>query len=90
MKCKSCKKAIPDNSKYCAFCGKSVVKNCPSCGAKLIKDARYCNQCGIEIGSYQDKKKQDKKDSKLECPACGAELSKGATFCRNCGEKIIK
>ena len=37
------------NSKFCANCGKALVKTCPNCNQIVDNNANYCNACGSKI-----------------------------------------
>jgi RNA polymerase subunit RPABC4/transcription elongation factor Spt4 len=50
--CRSCHEAIPDNARFCPYCGKSVIEatvTCPSCGEENDLDMRHCQHCGFAL-----------------------------------------
>lgn len=49
--CPSCKRAVPGNWKYCAYCAAELAKVCPRCGAPCpdIEGARFCFACGHQL-----------------------------------------
>lgn len=90
MKCDKCGKDIPDNAKFCRFCGTEAkipvrTKACHSCGKTIYEDAKFCRYCGAQT--------QEKKQQRV-CLNCGSPLKEGALFCKKCGaraaEQIVK
>ncbi len=66
MKCNGCGKEIPDNLKFCKYCGTPVKKEgnvdssvdtakvfCMACGAPLKPGVVFCTQCGTRVGDVQ-------------------------------------
>lgn len=54
MKCNNCNNIIPDDSKFCKFCGaKIAVENstieCPSCHNHIPADSKFCPDCGTKL-----------------------------------------
>ncbi len=54
MKCTNCNNEIPENTKFCKFCGTPVEKEqkspvCPSCGAQVKPGASFCTSCGNRL-----------------------------------------
>lgn len=61
MKCNTCNNIIPDDSKFCKFCGaKIVVDNstieCPSCHNQIPADSKFCPDCGSKISVLAETK----------------------------------
>lgn len=56
MFCTRCGKQIPDDARFCKYCGLSVapltVKTCPSCGAEIDNDTVYCSTCGTRVSAF--------------------------------------
>lgn len=48
MKCKYCNAQIPNDSRFCAACGKKLleVSPCPHCGAAVNSGDTFCPYCG--------------------------------------------
>lgn len=55
MKCNSCGKKIPDESKFCTYCGAKCEDkiNCPECSALIDNNLKFCPLCGAKIGDGQ-------------------------------------
>lgn len=55
MNCICCGKVLPDDSEFCAYCGKAVEKDltpkCPKCGKTVTDDSLFCPYCGSAIGA---------------------------------------
>jgi len=49
MFCNQCGKEIPENSKFCNFCGAKVGNNCPQCGTELPEGSKFCHICGTPL-----------------------------------------
>lgn len=47
--CPKCRREIPENSIFCAFCGEKVAAACSACGAELVEGAEFCHICGTRI-----------------------------------------
>ena len=63
MKCNHCGMEIPDNSKFCIYCGaaptavsepaeETVV--CPACGREVAAGSRFCTACGHRMEAIPD------------------------------------
>lgn len=54
MVCRNCGKTIPDDWKFCMYCGGSAEKSaepvCPRCGCRMQPGDVFCRQCGARIG----------------------------------------
>lgn len=63
MKCHFCGQEIPEEARFCAFCGKEVSKKrkCARCGAELMENAAFCMECGSKITGEDSGMKQDDK-----------------------------
>ncbi len=48
MNCVVCNKIIPDDSKFCCYCGAEQTIRC-KCGFIPPQDASFCPQCGIAL-----------------------------------------
>ncbi|MGN0398990.1 MAG: zinc ribbon domain-containing protein [Blautia sp.] len=58
MKCSYCKKEIPDQARFCGYCGKEIIAidhvwiKCPRCGRHFelsyvqFKNLQTCSLCG--------------------------------------------
>jgi membrane protease subunit (stomatin/prohibitin family) len=79
--CPDCKQAIPDDSRFCPYCGHQllVLQKCPSCGKNLPAQARFCSACGQPV---------EKKPEPKKCAACGTDNMPNATYCNGCGGKL--
>ena len=44
--CYACGEVIPDNSKFCPYCGQELYVDCPRCGHTYSSKYPICNQCG--------------------------------------------
>ncbi|CVI73956.1 Double zinc ribbon [Eubacteriaceae bacterium CHKCI004] len=72
MKCVKCGKTIPENSKFCQYCGVSLerlkkididnknVVECPACGVKIKKENSFCTNCGAALQKTQKHKTEQK------------------------------
>lgn len=51
VKCCNCKKKIPQEAKFCRFCGfaQNTTKKCPECGVTLADGLNFCPECGFPI-----------------------------------------
>jgi class 3 adenylate cyclase/tetratricopeptide (TPR) repeat protein len=46
VRCRSCRRDIPDGTPFCGYCGEKVVKICAACGAGNPVQFSFCGQCG--------------------------------------------
>ena len=46
MTCARCGTANPDDARFCAMCGASLMRACDACGADLVRGAKFCVACG--------------------------------------------
>lgn len=46
MRCSNCQTENPDTARFCAKCGKELLRRCPNCQAELPLEARFCMECG--------------------------------------------
>ena len=57
MRCTQCGKENPDDARFCAYCGTSLVVVCSSCNAANPAGAAECAQCGardfISLSLYE-------------------------------------
>jgi len=53
MICQKCNNILPDNSKFCQFCGSEIIsisnKCCINCGLLLSENDRFCSYCGCVV-----------------------------------------
>ena len=59
MKCPACGRTIKNNTKFCQYCGTTLIKerpkqniktqHCPVCGASLKSGSSFCTQCGTPV-----------------------------------------
>jgi membrane protease subunit (stomatin/prohibitin family) len=78
--CSDCKSAIPQNAKFCPYCGHQqiIFKQCHNCGKNLSPDAEFCSRCGHPA---------EEKPKSWKCNNCGNENIAEALYCNQCGEK---
>jgi len=48
-RCPSCGSENPDDARFCASCGTSLISGCPQCGAEVPDGARFCPSCGTRL-----------------------------------------
>ncbi|RLA93450.1 MAG: SPFH domain-containing protein [Deltaproteobacteria bacterium] len=79
IKCPKCHTEIPQESRFCSYCGHQIVivNKCNQCGADLPVEANFCMVCGAKV----------EKKEKI-CPHCGNKNLPQANFCNNCGERL--
>ena len=77
--CEKCGKELPEEAKFCFFCGAKIdppvpegMMKCPKCG-EIVPEGKFCISCGQTMV--------------LTCKNCGAVLQAGAKFCLECGTK---
>lgn len=70
MNCIYCGKALPDDSEFCAYCGKTVerVPKCKSCGKQITEDSLFCAYCGNPT-AIQNKASVSQQPAQVEMPA---------------------
>ena len=56
MKCPNCKKEVPNEAKFCLYCGTQIEVDvstieCPSCHNPIPADSKFCPDCGSKIDS---------------------------------------
>jgi Zn-dependent protease with chaperone function/RNA polymerase subunit RPABC4/transcription elongation factor Spt4 len=51
MFCKACGKQIPDDSRFCKFCGAPLSNDilCKACNSWISADSRFCKHCGTPV-----------------------------------------
>lgn len=56
MYCKQCGKAMPDQAKFCGYCGAPAFRDavCPTCGTRIEEDQLFCVNCGTRIGRREE------------------------------------
>ena len=67
MNCTYCGKLLPNDSEFCAYCGKPVEKDltpkCGSCGKQVTEDSLFCPYCGTPIGPFNNTKQTPAKSA---------------------------
>jgi hypothetical protein len=53
MKCSYCRKEIPENLKYCVFCGAKLLEECPKCKKNIKVGKRVCSFCGVDVPTWK-------------------------------------
>lgn len=63
MKCNNCGKDIPNESKFCMFCGTIIETpkdiECPKCKNKNPLDAAFCTECGHSLTNTKHNSARD-------------------------------
>lgn len=66
MKCPTCKRNIPDDSKICCYCGYRIeenggVINCsnPQCKKEIPFDSKFCPFCGTSLTTTNESRESD-------------------------------
>lgn len=99
MKCKQCEAELPEEAKFCVFCGteqESPDENegaaqevkptmCWQCGAELPEEAKFCFFCGTSQENPGASEGAAQEAWPTVCWQCGAELPEEAAFCGFCG-----
>lgn len=51
MKCFKCGNALPDDSKFCQYCGTDLAQGhyCTKCGAVMQEEMNFCPKCGHQV-----------------------------------------
>lgn len=51
MKCFKCGNALPDDSKFCQYCGTDLAQGhyCSNCGAVMQEEMNFCPKCGHQV-----------------------------------------
>ncbi len=50
VECPDCNSIGYRNDRYCACCGKPVVRRCTACKAEVTHPvAHYCSNCGVSL-----------------------------------------
>ena len=98
MICPSCGKQNADDTKFCNFCGRSLVnpkepRKCPSCGKENASYVMYCGNCGSELPTVVMEHKPEV-DAIPTSPTPSASTAQAPstpvtkTHCPNCGRLI--
>lgn len=55
MKCIKCGHEVPEENKFCEYCGTPVTeeRRCSSCGAVVEEDSKFCHVCGTALQHKQ-------------------------------------
>jgi hypothetical protein len=48
-RCPDCNEPYLPGDKFCARCGRALVRTCPSCGTTATPEDRFCSQCGTKL-----------------------------------------
>ena len=56
MKCFKCGNALPDDSKFCQYCGADLTQGhyCGRCGAVMQEEMNFCPKCGQRTHGEED------------------------------------
>ncbi|MFQ5665546.1 MAG: protein kinase [Candidatus Binatia bacterium] len=49
MQCPQCRRANPDDAKFCLQCGACMALTCGTCDTELPADAKFCLRCGAAV-----------------------------------------
>lgn len=59
---------------------------CTNCGNQLREGAKFCDNCGFQVGAYDDAKRQTVFEGKIhKCPNCGEIVEAFQDDCPACG-----
>ena len=56
MDCCRCGAAIPDDARFCPYCGLEQARRCPTCGSPSPLSARFCAACGAPLSDLSSEK----------------------------------
>ena len=86
--CIKCGKQIPEEVKFCNYCGASQIeaekpipantKPCISCGKLIALDDKFCMHCST------------KQIETKPCITCGKQIAEEVKFCTHCGASQIE
>ena len=48
MKCVNCGQEIPDETKFCPYCGTSQMMKCVNCDQEIPGGTKFCPYCGAK------------------------------------------
>src|SRR5215470_18545614 len=51
MRCPSCRRDSPANSRFCVECGAVLPAACARCRAELAPSAKFCGACGEPVAT---------------------------------------
>lgn len=74
MKCMNCNQEVPNNAKFCRFCGTALQMSsalssdnsqiiCKECGNKISSQVRFCKYCGKPVRRFQEPVEEDSKNT---------------------------
>src|SRR5262245_13484879 len=52
MRCRSCRRDSPVNSRFCVECGAALPAACARCHAELAPSAKFCGACGERVATH--------------------------------------
>ena len=83
--CPSCMKTIPENAKFCRFCGKTI----PQIAAPIVQnEAPEILVAPANCANYPMPQPIVSAPMGTTCTVCGNILVSGARFCRFCGNAV--